>query len=189
MTWLLLLGMFWWTGWANLGEFHTVPFVCSHLLNPSSLLSAPCLHPFPPEFEVSSFPQSSPVCVTQLVLGVGFALEYPGHLIKEKWLSNSLELSYGICSLARGIVPPSPLHAVILSGLHLPRSYAHCHNHCGFMCAATLLCPESTTLFLWKKRKWVFPQVLKMHLNEVIVGSWGAGIGKRIIKFMVWIFK
>lgn len=66
-----------------------------------------------------------------------------GYTFKEYWLSFSSML---MAIAPRDFMPTSHLHAQILSGLRLYRSYVSYCNHCEFVCIVSLLCPANTFL-------------------------------------------
>lgn len=109
----------------------------------------------------------NPICLAQLFLGVGPALEcdlktHRGHTIYKhthKQPTLPFPSSYDV---NRSSCPPPHLHAGILSGLSMQALvYAYCHRSCESVYATTLFCPgRSCIVFgcafvrIWKNPTW-----------------------------------
>lgn len=135
----------------TLWEFHAVYFKHIHTLPLIAIINI--FSSFPTQLWALflSFTSSlSPLCVVQLLLEVGPSLECDwstrGHLIKETWLSISLWLpnANGTSGCDGISFPPCPTYAGLWHDWNLPRFSAYCLKCCEFICASSLLDPEST---------------------------------------------
>lgn len=88
-------------------------------------------------------------CVSQLLLGTGPSLksswDTQWHSIRENtWLWQRVSITESFLCGSGTLCPLPLLSSGILSGLNLCRSWACCHNCCGFPCASALLCLGNT---------------------------------------------